>query len=241
MPHPALELWIMSVFGSLGGVLELLDHAIFLLLNNDLLKGVPFAAALFLLWAVPRPQHADGDREAVLYIVLATILSLVIGRIVQNMFQSPRPLMVPEIAAMFPPTFSEYRLDWNTFPSDHMALYFAIALGVYGVRRPLGMALIGWSLVGVGLPRIYAGYHYPLDILGGMAVAAASLVLVWQTRAWLQPLCAKVLRLAVHYPTLAMSAAFILCFQIATVFNTARELGEFGRTSVRLLRTALLH
>jgi undecaprenyl-diphosphatase len=241
MPHPALELWIMGVFGSLGGVLELLDHAIFLLLNNDLLKGVPFAAALFLLWAAPRPQQADEDREAVLYIVLATMLSLVTGRIVQNMFQSPRPLMVPEIAAMFPPTFNEYRLDWNTFPSDHMALYFAIALGVYHLRRPLGMVLIGWSLVGVGLPRIYAGYHYPLDILGGMAVAATSLVLVWQTRAWLRPLCANVLRLTVRYPTLAMSVAFILCFQIATVFNTARELGEFGRTSVHLLRTALVH
>ena len=241
MPHPALELWIMGVFGSLGGVLELLDHAIFLLLTNDLLKGVPFAAALFLLWAAPHPQQADEDREAVLYIVLATILSLVTGRIVQNMFQSPRPLMVPEIAAMFPPTFNEYRLDWNTFPSDHMALYFAIALGVYHVRRLLGMVLIGWSLVGVGLPRIYAGYHYPLDILGGMAVAATSLVLVWQTRAWLRPLCAKALRLTARYPTLAMSVAFILCFQIATVFNTARELGEFGRTSVHLLRTALVH
>jgi membrane-associated phospholipid phosphatase len=240
MPHCAIELWVMSVLGSFGGVFELFDQAIFLLLTNDFLKGVPFAAALLLLWVVPRPPHADEDREAALYVVLATLLSLVIGRIVQNMFQSPRPLMVPEIAAMYPPTFSDYRFDWNSFPSDHMALYFAIALGVHRVRRALGMVLIGWSLVGVGFPRIYAGYHYPIDILGGMALGAVSLALVWQMRTWLRPLCTKVRQLAARYPTMAMSAAFILCFQIATVFNTARELGEFGRTSMRLLRTAFL-
>ena len=240
MPHSAIELWVMSVLGSFGGVCELFDHTIFLVLNNDLLKGVPFAAALLILWAMPRPQHTDEDREAVLSIGLATLLSLIIGRFVQNMFQSPRPLMIPEIAAMYPPSFNEYRFDMNSFPSDHMALYFAIALGVHRVRRALGMVLIGWSLVGVGFPRIYGGYHFPIDILGGMALAAASLTLVWQMRTWLRPLWTKVLQLAARYPTMAMSAAFILCFQIATVFNTVRDLEDFGRTSVRLLRTAFL-
>ena len=149
--------------------------------------------------------------------------------------------MVPEIAAVYPPIFYDYRLDWNAFPSDHMALYLAVAFGVFLVRRALGAALIGWCLVGVGFPRLYAGYHYPLDILGGMAVAAASLALVWPRRGWLRPWFGKALQLAGHYPALAMAAMFCLCFQIATVFNTVRELGEFGRVSVRLLRTALLH
>jgi hypothetical protein len=75
--------------------------------------------------------------------------------------------------------------------------------------------------------------------LGGIAVAVASVTLVWQTRAWLRPLCTKALRLASRYPALAMAAAFLLCFQIATVFNTVRELGEYGRVSIRMLRTAL--
>lgn len=239
MPHPTLELWLMGWIGSLGGISAFLDNAMFLFLTNDLLKGVPFAAALLLLWAVPRPQQTEHDREAVLYILLATTLSLVLGRLMQNHFESPRPLMVPEIAAMFPPTFDTYRLDWNAFPSDHMALYCAIALGVFLVRRPLGLALMAWCLGGVGFSRVYTGYHYPIDILGGIAVAVASVTLVWQTRAWLRPLCTKALRLASRYPALAMAAAFLLCFQIATVFNTVRELGEYGRVSIRMLRTAL--
>jgi membrane-associated phospholipid phosphatase len=240
MFHSSVELWLMGGIGSLGGLSEWLDNAMFLLLSNDLLKGVPFAAALFLLWAVPRPQRPEEDREAVLYILMATTLSLIIGRLLQNHIESPRPLMVPEIAAMFPPTFHTYRLDWNSFPSDHMALYFAIALGVYLVRRALGSVLMVWCLAGVGFARVYTGYHYPLDLLGGVVVAAASVGLVWQLRAWLRPGCAKALGVASRYPALAMTAAYFLCFQIATVFNTVRELGEFGRVSMRLLRTAFL-
>lgn len=240
MPHPAFELWLMGVIASLAGASELLDHAMYLLLVNDFLKGVPFATALFLLWAVPRTQQTDTERESVLLILFATTLSLMIGRAIQSLIDSPRPLMVPEIAAMYPPVFYEYRLDWNAFPSDHMALYLTVAFGVFLTRQALGTALIAWCLIGVGFPRLYAGYHYPTDILGGMAVAAASLALVWLVRGWLQPWSRKALQLAGYYPALAMAAMFCLCFQIATVFNTVRELGEFGRASVRLLRTALL-
>jgi membrane-associated phospholipid phosphatase len=241
MSHPAFELWLIGVMASLGGTSELLDHAMYMLLFNDFLKGVPFATALFLLWTVPRTQQMDSEREVVLLILCATTLSLMIGRAIQGLIDSPRPLMVPEVAAMYPPIFYEYRLDWNAFPSDHMALYLAVAFGVFLVRRTLGTALIVWCLVGVGFPRLYAGYHYPIDILGGMAVAAASLALVWFMRGWLRPWFTKALQFAGHYPALAMAAMFCLCFQIATVFNTVRELGEFGRASVRLLRTALLY
>ena len=240
MPHFSLELWFIQCLGALAGASELLDGVIHLLLNNDLLKGVPFATALFLLWAAPRAQHEAEERESMLCIVLATAFSLVIGRAIQNRFVSPRPLMVPEIAALYPPVFHDYRLDWNAFPSDHMALYFTLALGVYLLRRPLGIALIAWSLGGVGFPRVYAGYHYPLDILGGMAIGAMSLAIVWYARAWLHPLLGKAVRLASRYPAAATAAVFVIVFQIATVFNTVREIGEFGRVGMRLVLTALL-
>jgi undecaprenyl-diphosphatase len=240
MPHPAFELWLLGAIASLAGASEILDHAMYLFLFNDFLKGVPFATALFLLWAVTRPQQSDSEREWVLLIVLATTLSLLTGRAIQSLVHSPRPLMVAEIAAMYPPTFYDYRLDWNAFPSDHMALYMAIAFGVFLVRRALGIVLIAWALGGVGFARLYAGYHYPLDLLGGIAVAAASLGLVWLMRGWIRPWSRKALKLATHYPALATAAMFWLCFQIATVFNTVRELGEFGRVGMRLLRTALL-
>jgi len=240
MPHATIELWLMALVGSLAGAWALLDSAMHLLLSNNLLKGVPFATAILLLWAAPRAERQEEERQSVLAILLATMLALVMARVVQNGFESPRPLMVPELAAMYPPSFHEYRLDLNSFPSDHMALYMTIALGVYQLRRRLGIVLMAWAVGGVGFSRLYAGYHYPVDILGGMAIAAVSLALVSKTRVWLHPLLRKVAQLAARYPAGAIATMFFLCFQIATVFDTIREIGEFGRVGVRLVLTAVL-
>ncbi|RPI96984.1 MAG: aminotransferase class III-fold pyridoxal phosphate-dependent enzyme, partial [Chloroflexi bacterium] len=56
-----------------------------------------------------------------LHIALAAMGSLMVGRIIQNVIESPRPLMVPDIAAMYPGAFQGYQFDWNSFPSDHIA------------------------------------------------------------------------------------------------------------------------
>jgi hypothetical protein len=74
--------------------------------------------------------------------------------------------MVPDLGAMYPAAFEGYQFDWHSFPSDQRALYFAIDLGTLGRQCLLGMALLIWSLAGVAFPRLYVGYHYPLDILG---------------------------------------------------------------------------
>jgi PAP2 superfamily len=237
MSHLWIELWLMQVIGSLAGSWELLDRAMYPLLHNDLLKGVPFAAALLVPWAVPQPPHQEAERMSALHIALAAMGSLMVGRIIQNVIESPRPLMVPDIAAMYPAAFQGYQFDWNSFPSDHMALYFAIALGTLWLRRPWGIALLIWSLAVVAFPRLYVGYHYPLDILGGMTVATVSLAILWWARGWLSVPLGKVDHLATRHPTLAMAGMFCLCFQIATVFDSVRELGMFGCDGLRLVLT----
>ncbi|HSF29310.1 MAG TPA: phosphatase PAP2 family protein [Candidatus Tectomicrobia bacterium] len=239
MPHLWIELWLMRMIGSLAGSSELLDRVMYLLLRNDLLKGVPFAAALLGLWAVSELSHQEAERVSVLHIVLAAMAALIIGRIMQNVIDSARPLMVPDIAAMYPAAVQGYQFDWNSFPSDHMALYFAIALGTLWLRRTWGIVLLIWSLAGVAFPRLYVGYHYPLDILGGMAVATVSSAILWWARGWLSvPLC-KIDHLATRYPAFGTAGMFCLCFQIATVFDSIRELGKFGCDGLRFVLTTL--
>jgi undecaprenyl-diphosphatase len=218
----------MRVIGSLAGTCEPLDRAMYLLLRSDLLKGVPFAAALLALWAVPQGPNQRAERVSALRLAFAAMVSLMVGRIIQNLIHSPRPLMVPDVAAMYPAAFERYEFDWNSFPSDHMALYFAIALGTLWLRRAWGVVLLIWSLAGVAFPRLYIGYHYPLDIVGGMAVAALSLAIGWWVRAWVNVLLGKADHLATRHPAFAMAGMFCLCFQMATVFNSVRELGKFG-------------
>ena len=57
----------------------------------------------------------------------------------------------------------------NTFPSGHVAVSVAAALGVSAVSLPAGIA-IGASALGVGVGAITGRYHYVVDVVAGAAV-----------------------------------------------------------------------
>jgi undecaprenyl-diphosphatase len=56
---------------------------------------------------------------------------------------------------------------WNSFPSDHSMLFFALSTGLWTVNRRAGLMAMAWSFVIIDLPRIYLGVHYPSDVVGG--------------------------------------------------------------------------
>ena len=53
----------------------------------------------------------------------------------------------------------------SSFPSDHAALAFALSAGIYVWRRSLGVVAIVWSVITTCFARVYAGYHYPTDVV----------------------------------------------------------------------------
>lgn len=96
------------------------------------------------------------------------LISLLIGMSVRE----PRPYISnPQAKLLFKPLGS-----WKTFPSDHsmaawLMVFMASTFHLPGAWALLPMAL--WVVWG----RVYAGVHYPLDILGGMGVAVFTAVL----------------------------------------------------------------
>lgn len=65
----------------------------------------------------------------------------------------------------------------GSFPSGHAALFFALAFALFYFNKKWGWWFLALSLF-MGLARVFAGVHYPSDILGGIAVAAVSVFLV---------------------------------------------------------------
>lgn len=211
-----MEQQLMIWIGSLTGKSLFADLLASLFISTDFLKGAPFAMAIMLVW-----QKHKVDALRMLTVV---VLSVLAARISQGFFYSPRPIMVSEIADHFSPMAKSFRLDWNSFPSDHMSLYFPIAVMTYWTFRRLGIFLMVWSILVVGLPRVFFGRHYPSDILGGIAVGSATLAFIWSMKSrfdpWLEKLAAKLEK----RPELSTCIVFLFCFQIATVFDGIRHI-----------------
>lgn len=66
----------------------------------------------------------------------------------------------------------------SSFPSDHAAAAFAIAVVLVAVHRRLGSLLLLTAAL-IGFARVYVGDHYPGDVLvgAGVGVAAAAVLL----------------------------------------------------------------
>ena len=105
------------------------------------------------------------------------------------MYFRPRPFVDLDVTRLFyPPTDS-------SFPSNAIAAAFGLAAVVWGVNRPVGtVLLIGASLY--GFARVYAGVHYPLDIIGGALIGAVVAVIVLRLRGLAAPITTRVIKAA---------------------------------------------
>ncbi len=93
---------------------------------------------------------------------LGWLLDVFIGIIVKE----PRPhVTYPESKLLFTPLMS-----WKSFPSDHAMSAWLILFMALVFQLPFAWALIPLALW-VSWGRVYAGVHYPFDIVGGAAVA----------------------------------------------------------------------
>jgi len=117
-------------------------------------------------------------REASL-LVVANLGSLVLDRSVKAIFARPRPPLDLVTRITDPQSFS--------FPSGHalsaMVLYTSLAMVAARLGQPrLKRAAIALALIMIpvmGFTRVYLGVHYPSDVIGGWALGAAWVWLVY--------------------------------------------------------------
>ncbi len=97
----------------------------------------------------------------------AEIFGLLVSNILGLVFQEVRPrLRFPEIKILFLPAS-----PWKSFPSDHSMTVFLIFFLALAFGFPTAWSLLPLALW-VAWGRVYSGVHYPIDILGGITLAA---------------------------------------------------------------------
>jgi undecaprenyl-diphosphatase len=145
----------------------------------EILKGfstwgiAAFAVAVFGLWLLDAPRRSSVMRLACASGLAAAALGLVLNQLVILVWQRPRPYqehpgsIVPLIAPSHDPSF----------PSDHAAAAFAIAIAVLLVAPKAGRVFVAWALL-IAVSRVLVGVHYPSDVIAGAAVGATAAVAV---------------------------------------------------------------
>jgi len=93
----------------------------------------------------------------------AVVSRFIFGEILKRLISRPRPF---ETFHFVPLVLED---DGQSFPSGHMTFFFAFSTAVYLYNKKAGIICYAASVL-MGLARIYTGVHYPLDILGGMAL-----------------------------------------------------------------------
>jgi undecaprenyl-diphosphatase len=109
-------------------------------------------------------------------LVVGGIIALVVADIAAHVYYDPRPFVVEHVTPLF-----AHAAD-NGFPSDHALFTSFIGFTVWAYSRTWGAALLVIA-VAVGVARVAAHVHAPLDIVGSFVFSGlAALATVALTR-----------------------------------------------------------
>src|SRR5215472_10582702 len=132
-----LDAWIISCLNGVARHSRTLDWFIVLIGNNDLIKGALLPALIW--WAWFRPVHAQSEQRRILLLcgVLAYFPALAVSRTLSFVLPfRERPLRNPSLHFQLPYGVQETTLiGWSSFPSDHAAVFFALAMCIFFVSR----------------------------------------------------------------------------------------------------------
>jgi undecaprenyl-diphosphatase len=119
---------------------------------------VAVLAGLFLLF------YRKSWREFFI-VFFSAGLAVLVSLIFKFLIRAPRPfLALPGVHALFSET-------GYAFPSGHATFFSALAVALFFYNKKIGYAFMFFALI-IGIARIIAGVHFPIDILGGFIVGA---------------------------------------------------------------------
>ncbi|MEK9131513.1 MAG: phosphatase PAP2 family protein [Patescibacteria group bacterium] len=105
------------------------------------------------------------DIRQVLSLFAVAALAWVLVSVIKHFFPSPRPFeALTSVHALY------LHGGMDSFPSGHASFFGALAFGTFHYSRKIGWLLLITAII-IGLARVASGIHFPLDILGGFAVA----------------------------------------------------------------------
>jgi undecaprenyl-diphosphatase len=185
-----------------------------------LLTGILLIGLLWYFWF---SLSSETARVKLLLGLCAAVVAVMISRGLQLILPTHlRPIHSLEHGFHIPPGLDPSDLNgWNSFPSDHACLYFALVAVIWLQSWKVGLFAVLPALLGT-LPRIFLGIHYPTDVAFGALLGIFIVMLVENYGP--EKFARRILDLKRRKRNIFYFCGFLLTYQVGTLFEDIREL-----------------
>lgn len=213
------DLTIFHALNQWAGRNASLDRLMVFMADSYMINGILLISCVWYVWF----QIPYEKRELLLREMAGAALAGPCSRGVQHLVPfHARPLHDPSSGVRLALGVDPNKLNhWSSFPSDHAAVYFALSGVVFLHCRRLGILAYIWTAI-LLLSRIYLGFHWPSDNVGGIIIGA---VVVTLCRAMFPVrISSWLVSLEKPAPGYFYGIAFFLSYLVATLYTELREL-----------------
>jgi len=120
-----------------------------------------------LLGIIVFVKNKSERKNIILYGAITFLIIIIITLIASNIFYDARPFVTDNVMPLI-----LHPAD-NGFPSDHVLIAMGIAVVLFPFSKRFGI-IAGIIAILIGVARIYAGVHHPIDIVGSILIAIGS-------------------------------------------------------------------
>ncbi len=200
------------------------DTLVLAFANNELLKVGPLLVAFWALWFARKPADPQERHARLVSAIVVSCLAAVISVGLTHILPiRPRPIIDPRFDFVLP--YGMHPEGWDrssSLPSDHAALFFALAAGMWFVSRLWGWLALLYVLVFIAMPRAYLGLHYVSDLATGAALGVA-LAWIGNSRWGLRVFSQHAMTLKSRRPDIFYPVMILITYQIVDIFYDGRQ------------------
>lgn len=183
------DVWLFHLLNNFVGTMPLIDWLTRAMVND---YAVPTAASLAAVWlwlAGSTDEEHQRNQRAVIFIALGILFSQAFIKDLSYYYFRPRPFATETVKLLF------YRPSVSSFPSIPIAVVFTFAAGAWTADQRVAKFLVVLGTL-YALARVYAGVHYPSDVIGGAALGAGMVYIITRLSFVFQPIADLSIRIA---------------------------------------------
>ncbi len=165
------DIMLFHALNDFVGTVPLIDWVTRALVNDYAVPTAMSLVAAALWFAGATPDERTRYQRAVVFIALALLFCNALIKDLSYLYFRPRPFATESVKLLF------YRPSVSSFPSIPIEVAFCFAAGAWYANRRVGKFLIVLGAL-YALSRVYAGVHYPSDVIAGALIGAGMVYIV---------------------------------------------------------------